>query len=88
MGLPTNPPGGGEDGWAPGEGPRIPLLPPLAATAAAAAAIAAAYRAWLYESSLAPREEKPAASFLSAFDELYKKEQYLQYINSIHKGIH
>jgi hypothetical protein len=31
--------------------------------------------AWLYESSLVPREEKPAASFFSAFDELNKKEQ-------------
>ena len=62
MGLPTSPPGGGEDGGAPGEGPSIPPLP--------AATRAAAYRAWLYESSPTPREENPAASFFSAFDEL------------------
>ena len=65
MGLPTSPPGGGEDGGAPGEGASIPPLP--------AATRAAAYRAWLYESSLAPREENPAASFFSAFDELQIK---------------
>jgi hypothetical protein len=34
MGLPTSPPGGGEDGWAPGEGPRIPPLPEIAIAAA------------------------------------------------------
>jgi hypothetical protein len=65
MGLPTSPPGGGEDGGPPGEGPRIPPL-------AAAAARAASYRTRLYESST-PREENPAASFFSAFDELQIK---------------
>jgi hypothetical protein len=67
MGLPTSPPGGGEDGRA-GEGPMIPPPPETA--------IAAAYIAWLYESSLGPREEKPAASFFNAFDELYRKQDY------------
>jgi hypothetical protein len=44
--------------------------------------MAAAYIAWLYESSLGPREEKPAASFFSAFDELCRREDMVHVILS------
>jgi hypothetical protein len=38
----------------------------------------------LYASSLGPREEKPAASFFSAFDELYRKEEMADTVNAVY----